>query len=392
MTTQQGGTRKSAIAVLEKAAAEMASHRRARDYMLWRQENEREIDAALANAPPFDANRDIWIFTGDGGGARAQAKFGGWAIDRLLSGTNPQDILAIFEAEAAENVGHYTEISPLFGVQIDANCPLADGVVIEPEREELFARLLQVNPFQRMELPTGTAMLRQAYTVIPAFRQQAERPFEADASVTSPVWEERDATRRRVRLACLLGSGGPVELPLRTLEPKRDACLVAGEGNSAERPFQAHPLVSFPVSARAVSEAYTQLSNFHEFDSLARAIDRLGRARLAISDVDKALELGMAAEIALMHDHGQSNTEIRYKVGHRAAWLLGSDPAERAVVFEEMRDLYDARSSAVHTGSLRAKSKSDLTSADALVTRILRAILALGQFPDWAVLTMGGEL
>lgn len=392
MTMQQKGTRESLIAVLDKAAAEMAEHHRGRQYMFWRQDNEREIDAALANGPPFDAYRDIWIFTGDSGGGVAQIRFGGWAIDQLVSGISPQDILAMFEAEAAENIGRYTEVSPLFGVQIDADCPLADGLVIEPAREELFARMLQANPLQRMHLPTGTAMLRQAYTVIPAFRQQAERPFESNASVTSPVWAERDATRRRVRLACLLGSSGAVELPLSILQPKADACLVAGEGNSGGRPFQAYPLVSFPVSASEVSEIFAQLGDFREFDSLARAIDRLGRARLAVSEVDKALELGIAAEIALMHDHGKSNTEIRYKVGHRAAWLLGAEPAERAAVFEQMRDLYDARSSAVHTGSLSSKSKVDLSNADALVSRTLRAILALGRFPDWAVLTMGGEL
>ena len=63
------------IAVLEKAAAEMAEHRRGRHYMFWRQDDEREIDAVLENGPPFDAYRDIWIFTGDGGGV-AKAKFG----------------------------------------------------------------------------------------------------------------------------------------------------------------------------------------------------------------------------------------------------------------------------------------------------------------------------
>lgn len=391
MTMLQVSTRESVIAVLEKAASEMAEHHRGRHYMFWRQENEREIDAALANGPPFDAYCKIWIFTGDGGREIAQPKFGGWAIDRLVSGVSPQDILSMFEAEAAESIGYYAEVSPLLGVQIDADCLLADGLVIEAEREELFARLLQASSFQRMGLPTGTAMLRQTYTVIPAFSQQSEGLFEADASVTSPVQAERDATRRRVRLACLLVSSGAVELPLSILEPKRDACLVAGEGNSAGRSFHALPQVSFPVSASEVSETFVQLGDFREFDSLARAIDRLGRARLAMSEVDKALELGMAAEIALMHDHGKSNTEIRYKVGHRAAWLLGSDSVERAAMFKEMRDLYDARSSAVHTGSLSSKSSLDLASADALVARVLRAILSLGRFPDWTVLTMGGE-
>lgn len=392
MTTQQTGTRENVTAVLEKAAAEMAEHRRGRHYMFWRQENEGDINAALAAAPPFDAFRDIWIFTGDGSSVQTEGRFGGWAIDRLVSRITPTEILALFDAEAVENVGHYTEVSPLFGVKIDAECELADGVVIEPELADKFARMMQVNPFQRVPLPAGTAMLRQAYTVTPAFRQRSEGPFDSDASVTRPVWTDRDTTRRRVRLACLLASSGAVELPLSVLEPRRHSCLVAGEGNSGGRPFQINPLVSFPIAASVVGEVYAQLGKFRGYESLARAIDRLGRARLAVSEVDKALELGMAAEIALMHDHGNSNTEIRYKVGHRAAWLVGADTVERAAVFEAMRDLYDARSSAVHTGSLGSKSKVDLSGADALVTRVLRTIAANGRFPDWAVLTMGGGM
>ena len=48
----------------------------------------------------------------------------------------------------------------------------------------------------------------------------------------------------------------------------------------------------------------------------------------------------------------------------------------------------------VGAGNVRvnATAKVDLASADALVARVLRAILALGRFPEWAVLTMGGEL
>lgn len=390
MTKQADGTRDRVVEVLDKAAAEMAEHKRGRHYMFWRQDNEGAIDTALASAPPFNAYRDQWIFSGDGGGAAIRVNFGGWAIDQLVSRRAPTEIIAMFEAEVARNVGDYTEVSPLFGVQIDAECTLDEGLTIEPEHEELFARMMQANPFQHMTLPSGTALLRQSYTVTPAFARQADGPLPASASSTAPPSSERDAARRLVRLACLLAGAGAVELPLSVLEPRRDACLVAGKGNSAGRPHPALPLVSFAIKAREVSEIFARLRTFREFESIARAIDRLGRARLATSDVDKALDLGMAAEIALMHDHGSSNTEIRYKVGHRAAWLLGSDAVERATIFEEMRALYDARSSAVHTGTLGSRTRVDLTNADALVTRALRAIVALGRFPDWSVLTMGG--
>lgn len=99
----------------------------------------------------------------------------------------------------------------------------------------------------------------------------------------------------------------------------------------------------------------------------------------------------MAAEIALMLDNSPSNTEITYKIGSRAAWLLGEDAAERATIFEQMKHLYKARSDAVHSGKLSSRSKVDLAAADRLVARALVAIASRGRFPDWNDLTMGGE-
>lgn len=136
----------------------------------------------------------------------------------------------------------------------------------------------------------------------------------------------------------------------------------------------------------------TTLGRLSGVDSRARAIDRLGRARLVVFEVDQALEYGIAAEIALMHDDGGSNTEIKYKIGSsRAAWLLGQAPDERMVIFEDVRHLYDARSKAVHSGVSPSQRKIELDQADALVTRILRAVLAHGRFPNWLSLTLGGD-
>jgi hypothetical protein len=197
--------------------------------------------------------------------------------------------------------------------------------------------------------------------------------------------------RKRVRRACLLASAGPVELPLTVLRPDHGALFVAGKGNLAARPIAAHPLVSYPVEAAAVTRAFKLLGTFNEVESLARAIDRLGRARFASSSVDRALELGIAAEIALMHDHSSANTEIAHKIGGRAAWLLGCDPAEREAIFIDMKKLYKARSQAVHSRALSSKSTVDLDAADQLVARALSTILERGGFPNWISLTMGGD-
>jgi hypothetical protein len=382
----------SAEKLLETAATELVEVRRGKQYGLWRGDTGPRLNEALGASPPFEKFRDVWIHTGDGGCVRTTTRFGEWAIDRLVERKNFSDILIAFEDEAARNVGRYTEASPVFGIQLDKRCELGAGVVIVHEPTDALEAIMRPQ-IRSMRVPTGTAMLRQAYTVAPAFDlRTAEDRVSPGRSVTSPPSSDRDTVRTRVRLACLLASSGSVELPLTVLQPDRDALFVAGEGNQAGRPFSATPLVSFPVEAATVLRTYLAFKKFSELDSLARSIDRLGRSRLAASPADRALELGIAAEIALMHGQGEGNAEITHKIGTRAAWLLGRDLTEREGIFADMKRLYAARSQAVHSGILTSsRSTVDLDAADRLVTRVLLAILELCGFPNWTRLAMGGE-
>lgn len=383
---------KSATELLQKISTQLAEIHRARDYGFWREETAPLLNAALGGVPPFSSYRDVWIHTADGGYVMTSPRFGEWAIDQLVDGKRPDEIIFAFEAEIDRNVGGYTEVSPVFGVQIDVHCDLGDGIALVPEPTDLLGPLIRLPTIKPVQLPTGTATLHQTFTVTPAFEQRAtEDRACSGTSLTAPQSAERDAVRARVRLASILASEGPVELPLTVHQPDRKALLVAGAGNLSGRPFAAHPLVSLPVTAKAVKDNYDALTTFKEIDSLARSIDRLGRARLALSPVDRALELGVAAEIALMHGQGEGNAEITYKIGARAAWLLGRDSDARELIFADMKKLYAARSQAVHSGILSSRSSVDLDAADRLVARVLRTILNRGAFPSWSRLTMGGD-
>lgn len=121
--------------------------------------------------------------------------------------------------------------------------------------DELVSLRLRI-PFQSLRLPAGTAVLKQAFAVKPAFelRQLSDaKPNETCA--THPTVETRTASRNPVRLACLLASTGPVEFPVTTLLPDEKALFVAGEGNISARPFAARALVAFPVEAARIAKA-----------------------------------------------------------------------------------------------------------------------------------------
>jgi hypothetical protein len=371
--------------LLESVAAELAQLYRAKHYSLWCRDTVPRLTAALAQEPPFSNFRSVWIHTGDGGGFATTSSFGKWAIDLLVEKKTPEAIIEAFLNEVGRNVGRYSDVSPVFGVEIDARCELGEGIVLTPTPQDLFASLLQ-RALLDYPLPAGISFLQQSFTVQPAFSPSSD---ESSSSFTTPEMNQRDAIRRRVRLSCLLASTHAVELPLTALRPEIGALFVSDESRSMERLFAARPVVCFPVKATGVKRAFELLGEFSEFDSLGRAIDRLGRARLAASPVDRALELGIAAEIALMHDKGSDNSEITHKIGSRAAWLLGRDPTEREAIFGEMKALYRARSQAVHRGKLSSESIVDLAAADLLVARALTSILERGCFPNWNSLTMG---
>lgn len=387
-----GNVSDRAIEILAAAAAALEGIDRPKHYALWREDTAPRLGEDLGLLPPFSVFRRLWIHTGDGSGCTASPRLGEWAVDRLREKMEASAIIEAFATEAARNVGRYSEISIIYGVSLDAPCDLGGGVSLLPAPTEAIAALRHRTMFQRAFHLPGTTILQQAFTVTPAYVMPiGDAPPQTGPSATTPASGYREPTRRRVRLACLLASAGGVEIPETQLLPDEDSVFVAGAGNGMGRMFGERPLYNSPVKAAGVQRAFDLLGKFRGLESLTRAIERLGRSRVATSSVDRALELGMAAEIALMHDNSAANTEIGHKISSRAAWLLGSDPADRETIFANMKKLYEARSKAVHSGSLPAKSSIKLDDANELVRRILVALLERGEFPNWKNLTLGGE-
>lgn len=381
-----------AIEVLAAAATDLAAITRAKHYAQWRDGAARDLTNDLSQLPPFAPLMRLWIHTGDGSGCTGSPRLGNWAIDCLVRNMQPAEIVEAFAAEAARNVGRYSDVSIVYGVSIDATCDLHDGVTLTPGSAETIAPLLDSPLSQRGLVAPNTTLLRQTFTVTPAY----VLPFDdgvpqGGLNITAPTSAAREVVRQRVRLACLVAGTGGAEILETQLQPDQRDAIVGGAGNGMGRMFAARPFYNTPLKAEDVQAAYRLLGQFQDLESLTRAIERLGRSRIATHTVDRFLELGMAAEIALMHDHSATNTEITHKISGRAAWLLGRSPEERQTIFEEVRKLYSARSTAVHAGRLPTKSSISPQAADELVRRVLFRILERGRFPNWTNLTLGGD-
>jgi len=381
------------IEKLETIAAELGDIRRAKEYGLWRPDAIGRLDAALSCVAPFQTYAERWIFTGDGQGQSVRNLFGEWVIDFLLGGLPPGDVIAAFQAEAGRNECDYVEVLPTFGARFDRECELEPGVTLIPAADApCWWRGRLARPFTiATHLPTeDTGYLRLDFRVRPAFEPLAAgSTAPAGASETLPGAAFRDEVRLRLRRACILAGRGPVELPASFFEPARPSPFAGGEGNLTIRPIPTYPRTAAPVESEAARIAYSRLGAFAQPEAIERATDRLGRARHAVAAADQALELGIAAEIAFMHGDRSEREDVALKIATRAAALLGSDAAERAGIFRDMKRLYNARSRAVHSGKLPSKLRVDLHDGDRLVTQALNSLLAHGRFPDWSALTVG---
>ena len=130
-------------------------------------------------------------------------------------------------------------------------------------------------------------------------------------------------------------------------------------------------------------------------DGIDLIIKRLNRSRRMWREEDRAIEIGIALEALLMHGDKTKNQEITFKLGLRAAWLLGNSLEGRLTIVEQVRDLYGLRSTAVHQGKLSRTNdvlarEMCLSNGADLVRRLLLTILERGQWPDWRALVLGG--
>jgi hypothetical protein len=82
---------------------------------------------------------------------------------------------------------------------------------------------------------------------------------------------------------------------------------------------------------------------------------------------------------------------LRFRLSLRGAWLGGNDATERAKIQKTLKDVYNLRSSAVHTGKVEPNQKNYVTiERGTLLCKqlILKMIRADGHV-DWSTLLLG---
>ena len=128
-------------------------------------------------------------------------------------------------------------------------------------------------------------------------------------------------------------------------------------------------------------------------------INRWIKSKTPEEPIDKIIDLGIAFEALYVSDGGSG--EIRFKFSIRAAWYLGKNEKCRKTLMKEFQEIYDWRSTIVHTGKLPNKTKKTpftpqevkqfIERAQDLCRESILKILKDGKFPKWSSLILGGE-
>lgn len=83
---------------------------------------------------------------------------------------------------------------------------------------------------------------------------------------------------------------------------------------------------------------------------------RLNEAVRHVNPIDRAIDLGVALESLLLHGENEK-VQLSLQLRLRGAWLLGENAASRKRIYFHLRDLYNYRSGAAHSGRLTKKAK-----------------------------------
>lgn len=128
-------------------------------------------------------------------------------------------------------------------------------------------------------------------------------------------------------------------------------------------------------------------------DALRLPLQRLSMAMRRLSNVDCAVDLGIALEALFLGDLSDDRGELTFRLRLRVARYMERDEEKRETIFRLVGDLYKLRSIAVHTGrspdDIRGRTTSNLLDEGyQLTAHAIRRFIEEGA-PDWNKVQLG---
>lgn len=104
--------------------------------------------------------------------------------------------------------------------------------------------------------------------------------------------------------------------------------------------------------------SHFQLKGEAEKARLLLILSRLSQAKRRMQVEDKMLDLGIALEMLLLDDNEKDQLSLQFRL--RGSWLAGKSDLDRLEKWSILQEIYNARSSVAHTGTLyKANPRKD---------------------------------
>jgi hypothetical protein len=148
------------------------------------------------------------------------------------------------------------------------------------------------------------------------------------------------------------------------------------------------------TAAQELAAAYFGIDASRRQRTLRIPLDRLDRSAGYRDLTDRAIDLGIALEALLLHDlDGRDRGELRFRLSLRGAWLGASDQQERTEVQKSLKDVYDLRSAAVHSGAVdpSTSNRQTIERGTELCKRLIRKTINANARINWNALVLGGN-
>jgi len=311
-----------------------------------------------------------------------------WLIEKTFSESAEAAIQDLKKYLSIDKIP-FLEVSAISGIKIDNPCVLEKNIQLIPwdsfpdsvQKEYIHKEFAFRTPFHS----PGAALVKEKL-----LKRIHVSQDETNDYIESDLFSELNDALLCINLV------GPISAYsiAKWLHPPKWAIVQGSgyhlpflEGRASHRDWPLHGC----NQAQELHAAFIALSEKSK-SSIRLPLERLNMAMRRISNVDAAIDLGIALESIFLNELGEDRGELTFRLKLRASRFLGSNLNERKKLFRIFGKLYELRSKAVHSGKLpdnlgKTPIKDILEEGFNLTAKAISKIILYG-FPNWQDLSL----
>jgi hypothetical protein len=367
---------------------------------------EKDLMKIFAKIPELEVFNDRLFHMGWGASRVNYKKLASWLISRTLEIGAENTVNDLEKYSEMKETPAY-QVRVINGIEVVKEVELIKGISLIPfenvpeswgknfiNQQRLFIRKI-MSPFVPMQYNENfvyaSAALLRKISISPKSYKQGENSFSSTPD-QEDLYDVCDCLT-------LIGPSAPVPVGFwGALEDWVPCSGLLGSGLGYSTYYDMNIEKSYHYKngdyeiAKNIINQYFAL-NINIRNNLRTPLKRLNQSLRRINDIDKFIDLAIALEALLLHKI-EDKEQLSFTFSLRGAWLLGRNTKERKDNYDLLRDIYKARSMAVHSGKINEKklkmSPQDLFNKGVKTcVTIIKGVIVRGTFPDWNNLIFG---